>query len=65
MDWNTWEIRRRGDGAVVVQVPSREVDGQRLPDAVFAFRAGDPQYHLWDERLRERQCLEPVLQGRE
>jgi len=55
MDWNSWEIRRRGDGAVVVRVPSREIDGYRLPDAVFAFRAGDPQYQLWDQRLRQRQ----------
>jgi hypothetical protein len=55
MDWNSWDIRRRGDGAVVVRVPSRETDDGRLPDAVFAFRAGDPQYHLWDQRLRQRQ----------
>jgi hypothetical protein len=62
MDWNLWEIRRRGDGAVVVQVPSRETDGDRLPDAVFAFRAGDPQYVVWEQRLRERQDMELVSQ---
>jgi hypothetical protein len=62
MDWNSWEIRRRSDGAVVVQVPSREVNGHRLPDATFAFRAGDPQYHIWEQRLRQRQDLVLVPQ---
>jgi len=61
MDWNLWKIRRRGDGAVVVQVPSRDVDGERLPDAVFAFQSGDPQYHLWMQRLQERQTPEAAL----
>jgi hypothetical protein len=26
-----------------------------LPDAVFAFRDGDPQYSLWVERLKARE----------
>jgi len=26
-----------------------------LPDAVFAFRAGDPQYNYWEEQLRHRE----------
>lgn len=49
-------VERRGDGAVVVRVPSSaRVDGKALPDAVFAFRAGDPQYDFWLEQLFRRQ----------
>lgn len=50
-----WQIERRSDGAVLVRVPSREREGRRLPDAVFAFRSGDPQYGYWEQRLREQQ----------
>ncbi len=52
---NGWQIKRRDDGAVLVQVPSREREGERLPDAVFAFRCGDPQYGYWEQRLREQE----------
>jgi hypothetical protein len=45
-------IERRHDGAVLVRVRSRERNGSRPPDAVFAFRVGDPQFRYWDERLR-------------
>ncbi|MBL8829257.1 MAG: hypothetical protein JNM18_19900 [Planctomycetaceae bacterium] len=48
-------IERRTDGAVLVRVRSRERNGSRAPDAVFAFRVGDPQYRYWDERLRARE----------
>lgn len=48
-------IERRADGAVLVRVRSRERNGSRAPDAVFAFRVGDPQFRYWDERLRERE----------
>jgi hypothetical protein len=44
-------IERRSDGAVVVRVRSSGSDADRLPDAVFAFRCGDPQYAYWLGRL--------------
>ena len=47
-------IEKRGDGAVVVRVRSEGLEGSRLPDAVFSFRNGDPQYAYWLERLRSR-----------
>ena len=50
---------RRADGAVLVRVPSRVMDGRALPDAVFAFRSGDPQYSFWDSQLRGREVLAP------
>ena len=56
METDVWQIERRGDGAVLVRVPSTEERGQPLPDAVFAFRAGDPQFQFWDERLRQREA---------
>ena len=40
------------DGAVLVRVRSRDDEGLRAPDAVFAFRAGDPQFLYWNEKLR-------------
>ena len=44
-------IEKRGDGAVVVRVRSEGPEGARLPDAVFSFRNGDPQYAYWLGRL--------------
>jgi hypothetical protein len=58
-DIHSWDIKRRADGAVLVRVPSRVINGRALPDAVFAFRAGDPQYAFWEAELRHRELLEP------
>lgn len=53
---DAYNLERRADGAVVVRVHSRMVASTaKLPDAVFAFRAGDPQYHFWDQLLRDRE----------
>jgi hypothetical protein len=49
-------IQRRGDGVLVVRVPSNERNGNRLPDAVFSFRLGDPQYTFWAEMLAEQEA---------
>jgi hypothetical protein len=49
-----WQLERRQDGAVLVRVPSNGTFGIELPDAVFAFRAGDPQYAFWQQVLNER-----------
>jgi len=48
------ELELRGDGAVLVRVRSQAINGTRLPDAVFAFRVGDPQYDFWAQQLRDR-----------
>ena len=45
-------VEERADGAVVVRVRSGGEGAARLPDAVFAFRCGDPQYAYWLARLR-------------
>ena len=37
-------IEKRKDDTLVVRVRS---EGGRLPDAVFSFRCGDPQYAYW------------------
>jgi hypothetical protein len=55
LDRNAWEIERRLDGAVLVRVHSTERGGQRLPDAVFTFRRGDPQYDYWAGKLSDVQ----------
>ncbi|MFM8893496.1 MAG: hypothetical protein ACKOTB_18120 [Planctomycetia bacterium] len=44
-------IEKRGDGAIVVRVRSEGPEESRLPDAVFSFRNGDPQYAYWLKRL--------------
>lgn len=55
-NWHSWVLERRPDGAILVRVPSPRRDGGRaLPDAVFSFRDGDPQYALWAERLAGRE----------
>ncbi|MEN6405670.1 MAG: hypothetical protein ABFC77_04275 [Thermoguttaceae bacterium] len=48
------EIQRRRDGALLVRVHSQDRQGRPLPDAVFTFRQGDPQYDYWLGQLRQR-----------
>ena len=55
MSSDSWAVERRSDGAVLVRVPSDRSAGIPLPDAVFAFRAGDPQFNYWEEQLRQRE----------
>jgi hypothetical protein len=55
-DIDSWDLERRSDGAVLVRVHSRDRgDGAPLPDAVFAFRAGDPQFTYWEQQWRLKQ----------
>jgi hypothetical protein len=49
---DSWDVQRRNDGAVLVRVHSCDRQGRQLPDAVFAFRLGDPQYDYWERQLR-------------
>jgi hypothetical protein len=54
-NWQDWIVERRSDGVILVRVPSKGTGLHgRLPDAVFSFRDGDPQYSLWVERLAGR-----------
>ena len=50
------EIQRRNDGALLVRVPSTGRGASRLPDAVFSFRIGDPQYSFWADLLAQREA---------
>jgi len=54
LDPASWDIDRRPDGAVLVRVHSTGRNGESLPDAVFAFRLGDPQYNYWEEKYLNR-----------
>jgi hypothetical protein len=45
-----WVLEARADGVILVRIPSRP-GPNRLPDAVFTFRPGDPQYRRWEQRL--------------
>ena len=47
-------VQKRDDGAIVVRVRSEGEDCDRLPDAVFSFRCGDPQYAYWLARCESR-----------
>jgi len=44
------DVERYGDGTVLVRVHSCDRSGRKLPDAVFTFRLGDPQYTYWVAR---------------
>jgi hypothetical protein len=46
-----WEVQAGGDEAVLVRVHSTPWQGRQLPDAVFTFRPGDPQYEYWRQQL--------------
>ena len=54
MSVQQWKIERRANGVLIVRVPSENRNGEALPDAVFSFRAGDPQYQLWEQRFWEQ-----------
>ena len=47
-------IEQRTDGTLVVRVQSEASRTDRLPDARFSFRCGDPQYAYWLGRLESR-----------
>jgi len=40
-------IEKRDDGRIVVRVRSEGPEASRLPDAVFSFKNGDPQFAHW------------------
>jgi hypothetical protein len=50
VDSNSWDIERRSDGAMIVRMHSSRRDGRSLPDAVFTFRTGDPQFSYWEQQ---------------
>lgn len=54
MEPESWDIDRRKDGTFLVRVHSTDRNGRKLPDAVFTFRMGDPQYNFWEEKFRKR-----------
>ncbi len=56
------DLELRNDGAVLVRVHSSNRQGRQLPDAVFAFRIGDPQYDYWERQLLDRLDLTPAGQ---
>ena len=63
MELQSWDMEVRQDGALLVRVHSIDRSGQRLPDAVFSFRPGDPQYEYWETQWRERSTRGAVIPG--
>ena len=51
LDEDRFLIEMRADGLLIVRVRSRQDTDHPLPDAVFSFRPGDPQYRQWEQRL--------------
>ena len=47
-------IQKRDDGTLLVRIQSAGEERNRLPDAVFSFRCGDPQYAYWLSRLQQQ-----------
>ena len=56
-DVQAWMIEQKEDGVLLVRIPSENRNGKTLPDAVFSFRKGDPQFALWESRWQE-QCAQ-------
>ena len=52
---DAWTLERRSDGAVLVRVPPRRQQVPPLPDAVFTFREGDPQFDFWHGQMIEQE----------
>lgn len=53
-----WDIERRKDGTLIVRMHSAMRNGVQLPDAVFTFRKGDPQYDYWEQQAN-KVCPKP------
>jgi len=51
MDEDCILIESRSEGLLIVRVRSRQNTDNPLPDAVFSFRPGDPQYQQWERRM--------------
>jgi hypothetical protein len=47
-------IESRANGVMLVRVRSRR--DHTLPEAVFTFRVGDPQYEYWKQRLANQEA---------
>ena len=58
MELDSWDVERGSDGNVLVRVHSCAGDGRELPDAVFTFRRGDPQYDFWHGKLTDAGSVE-------
>jgi hypothetical protein len=54
MQYDTWDIQQHVNGTILVRVPSSDRQGRPLPDAVFTFRPGDPQYVQWEQEFNSR-----------
>jgi hypothetical protein len=53
-DSNSFDIERRKDGALIVRMHSTARNGRALPDAVFTFRTGDPQFSYWEQQWQQK-----------
>jgi hypothetical protein len=51
---DSWVLEQRPDGTVLVRVPSLFRGERTLPEAVFSFRLGDPQYAYWEGEFLRR-----------
>ncbi|MFZ1936345.1 MAG: hypothetical protein WCB27_11800 [Thermoguttaceae bacterium] len=51
---SSWDVERRDEETVLVCVHSSSRQGRPLPDAVFTFRRGDPQYDYWASQLLDQ-----------
>ena len=57
MNLDSHIVERRSDGLFIVRVASRDRGSETLPDAMFSFRLGDPQYSFWERVWRDRQAM--------
>lgn len=48
-------IELQKGNTLLVRMPSKPFQGKQLPDAVFTFRVGDPQYEIWADRYTQQQ----------
>ena len=47
------DVESQDGGIVLVRVHSSDRCGNPLPDAVFTFRRGDPQYEHWAQQAAD------------
>jgi len=50
----SYHIELRPGNVLLVRIPSPPFRGHPMPDAVFTFHVGDPQYDLWAKRYEEQ-----------
>jgi hypothetical protein len=55
LNFPPYVIERPNHSVLIVRMISQPYQGRALPDALFTFRIGEPQFEIWERRYFEQQ----------